>query len=318
MPRLICIYNPKSNDGRALALWQALIARPEARDWQCDVLELGREDLDAGLARRLLAAPAAAAVVGVGGDGTHLSVINALKRCEAAHAGGELPPYALVPAGTGNDLGKSFGLEPGTRGLPRVARTILGGRLAACDLGRWRGGYFADALCIGLDAAVLHERDRLQRATPPNRPWRRGYALYLLAAAKTGVAPPTWQAEVTVDGAPWYRGPLVNLVVNNTAVHGGEFEVTPGARWDDGQLDLALFRSLPEYLWWYVHGWRHQPAWIKERARARDIVPPVPCRQIAVTLDRPAPVQTDGEGAGAAARCEITVAPRALRLRLPV
>lgn len=279
-------------------------------------LRLGEEPLEPGVAA-WLAGGGGATVLGIGGDGTHMAVINALKHYQNAHPEYPLPPYAAAAFGTGNDLAKSLGLPIGTRRLPDILSLVAHGQARPFDLGRWGDAYFADALCLGLDAEILARRDRMTawlRRRPTLNAGIHGYLVYALAGALALARHRHWQARLEIDGATWYEGPLANLVLNNVRVHAALFDVTPAARWDDGRLDAALFASrrryladYPRSLWFGPAIWNPGGAGQPRRCQGR---------LFRIETDRPIPVQLDGEVFPPAARFEVEVCPQALRLRL--
>lgn len=321
MTPIVCVFNPRSREGIAQRLWPTVerllgefglraVAVALAPGWEAQLLAALRTG-----------AGQAPAVLGVGGDGTHMAVLNALARLQAAHPELPLPPYALFPAGTGNDVAKSLGLNPGAAHMKRAIATAAHGQIIPYDLGRYGGQLFADAICVGLDAAILARRDRGMAwltAHPAWTPLLRGYPMYVLATLATAWAAPRWQATITVDGAPWYRGPLSNLVLNNCRIHAGEMDLTPAARTDDGQFDLLVLPSLPAYLTRYALGHRHLPARLKDTTLKGLLrLPRRQGAQILIELDHPAPVQVDGETFPAVARLEISLLAHAARLRAP-
>ncbi len=111
-PHILCVLNPTAGSGIALQRWPKIAALLESFHISCELLAAQDVPPDMQVNRRLEqnGPERYAAIAGIGGDGTHSVLINGLMRYRAAHADQVLPPYVLIPTGTGNDMAKSFGL----------------------------------------------------------------------------------------------------------------------------------------------------------------------------------------------------------------
>ncbi|HEX2093923.1 MAG TPA: hypothetical protein VHG28_16080, partial [Longimicrobiaceae bacterium] len=100
------------------------------------------------------------------------------------------------------------------------------------DAGRVGDRYFINGVGIGLDARVGIEAARVRRL--------RGTAIYLWALARVlpGFRPP--QIRVELDGEVVADRPLTLVTAANGGCHGGGFWICPGARIDDGALDVCV------------------------------------------------------------------------------
>jgi diacylglycerol kinase (ATP) len=177
-------------------------------------------------------------------------------------------PLGIVAAGTGNDLARSLRLPVGD---PRAAAVTVCAALDAGDSGirhvdavrvthprpgpppRWVAG----AVSAGLDAVVN------ARANAMRRP--RGAARYALAAALEIVRYRPWSYRLTFDevvdvtGGPtdrsWpvppagspamsWTGRAALVTAASAPRIGGGIRVAPGARLDDGYLDVVVATDL--------------------------------------------------------------------------
>ena len=200
------------------------------------------------------AARAGQGVIAVGGDGTVQHAARGVIESGAA------VPLGVVPLGTGNDFARQLGMP---RGLRTSVAALKAARPVRVDYGvvRWQADGrpaerpFVNAVGVGFDAQVAREVAAF-KAVP-------GLAAYLAAVLRTLRR---WRApDVTVwasDGAQpdvqangggrparrpsrLYGGPLLLVTVGNGATSGGGFRLTPGARLDDGLLDVCLIRAVP-------------------------------------------------------------------------
>ena len=225
--RLLVIVNPIAGAGRAARLvpWirERLRGRPDAR------VEVTRR---AGDAERLAAELEPAGerrIVAVGGDGTVQEVANGIMAADPS-----VVTLGIVPVGTGNDLARSMGLpwDPG------AAWTVAIGRgERSVDLLRARGAggrvrWFASAGGIGFDAQVA-------AAMATRSGWQRGQAGYLLTTLSELRRFDNRTVELTLDGVTTTERVLF-IAIANGEYYGGGMRIAPGARVDDGRLDLCI------------------------------------------------------------------------------
>ena len=235
-----------------------------------------------------------ARVVAVGGDGTMNEIAQALVGSPAA--------LALVPCGSGNGLALHLGLptRPG-RALALLADATA--RVVAIDTGTANGHPFFNAMGLGFDAEISLRFNRLTR---------RGLAAY----ARTGLAAflrhrPERITVIDGNGIRETCDAFIAAVANSDQ-YGNHALVAPGARVDDGLLDLVLVRplglfgALPLVARLFLGTLDRSPR--VRRWRGAHFV-----------IERPAPglIHTDGETHSTAAIVNVVVRPRSLRLLVP-
>ncbi len=235
-------------------------------------------------------------VVAVGGDGTMNEVAQALLHTPAA--------LALVPCGSGNGLALHLGLPLSPLGaLTLIAGAGAGGRVAALDTGAADGWPFFNAMGLGLDADVSHRFNSLvQRGLP-------GYVRTALAAVRQ-IRP-----ERVCITSHNFRDELDVLLVAvaNSDQYGNNARIAPGARVDDGLLDLVAVAPVgiigAALLAVRLFAGTFDESPHVRRLRGRHFV-----------IDRVAPglIHTDGETRAAGARVEVVVHPRSLRVLVPM
>ena len=180
---------------------------------------------DPGDAEALAAelAPEVDVLLVFGGDGTVHEVANGLP------LGGDGPPVALLPGGTGNDLARAIGIPPD----PVAAATELADarprRLDMLDCGPRRA---ANGINAGFAAAATDVLSRRAKAV-------LGPAAYVVGGIRAGVDPPTWPARVEVDGTV-VEGEALAVVVGNGGSFGGGRWLIPDADVGDGLLDVLV------------------------------------------------------------------------------
>lgn len=230
-------------------------------------------------------------VVAIGGDGTMNEVGTALVGTPAV--------LGLIPCGSGNGLGRHLGIPGPGRG---AFRTLLGGQPRRIDTGTANGHVFINAMGLGFDAEIS---DRFTRVT------RRGLPAYV----RTTFA--AWRhfrpVPLTVR-APGMRLATTAFIaaVANSDQYGNDCYIAPGARVDDGLLDLTVIRP--------VGLWRAVPLAVRLFAGRIDGSPAVQRLQARTfALERPAAglIHTDGEPRATDATVEVAVRPGSLQVLVP-
>jgi len=326
--KVLCALNRRAADGMGMRWWPEVSALLRAFGLDYHLLADGESPLDRQLSDHLRAMGPGeyGAIAGIGGDGTHSLLLNALMTLRRTVPDFSLPPYAFIPMGTGNDIAKSLGIL--TRGdrlandLRRAVAAIPYGADYRLDLGIVNGLYFADAVTIGLDSHILKERN-LQKARlagiPILRSLIRGRLLYTLSSGRPLLRHQALRCRIEVDGGLWFEGPCVNLVINNSRIYAGEFDFSANAFASDGKLDLVLFTDHNDYLARYLLAMRNNPdrirQWSEQLSR---LSAQIQAQRVRVALSGPEGAQCDGEELAPASVFEVGIEPRAIAIRTPV
>lgn len=230
-------------------------------------------------------------VVAIGGDGTLNEVAAALVGSPAA--------LGLIPCGSGNGLGRHLGIPGPGRG---AFRTLIHGTPRLIDTGTVNGRPFFNAMGLGFDAEIS---DRFTRVS------RRGLSAYV----RTGFS--AWlryqPVPVRIHGeAGEIAAEAFIVAVANSDQYGNDCYIAPGARVDDGLLDLTLLRPVR---WWQapllaVKFFRGSIDGDPRIIRLRD-------RSFVIERDSPGLVHTDGEPFATDAKVTIQVQPHSLRVLVP-
>ena len=236
MREALVVVNPAAGRGRAGRRWPEI--EPEIRRFLPNAAVVFTEA--PGDATRLAQgglARGARHIVAVGGDGTVNEVANGLLES----SGRLVAPDATlspIPAGTANELCRALGY------LAQPARAYDAAASAATrpiDLLRVR--------CVGLDGrpverfgyliVSLGAAATISHRTSQSR-WAKklgGIAYFLMTPAVT-LGYRNRSVAITVDGVAQGSRPIFTAMVANTENGGGGMKLMPGARFDDGVLDL--------------------------------------------------------------------------------
>jgi diacylglycerol kinase family enzyme len=242
-------------------------------------------------------------LVAVGGDGTIHEVVNGMFRDGRPIM--EEPVLGLVPAHSGCDLVRSFGL-PGD--VDAACGHLLGDSTYPCDVLKvaFRGPdgvptirYSVNLAEIGFGAAVA--------ARVGGRSGRlRSFRAFWSTFARTRVRDVRIEADRTV-----YEGPALNVIVGNAQFASGGVRLSPHSFPGDGVADVLVFTGprsdaytlLPAI---YRHGDHVPHPHIREmRAKIR----------VSIDADRPLPIVADGEYLGTTP-ATFQMVPRSILLKL--
>lgn len=220
MRRAALIYNPKA--GRRGRRLDAVVEALRQSGFAAEPLATSFPGAATGIAREQAAGGQVEVVFALGGDGT-------LREAAAGLLGTEMP-LGILPGGTVNLLGRSLGLP---RDAVEAARTSGGLVPRDFDVGLAGDYPFLMMVSIGLDAELLANLDlRLKR-------WLGQVGIGLQGLAQWwGYGYP--RLEIEADGE---RLAGSFATVANIPFYGGPFRMVPGARPDDGRLDLMLFQG---------------------------------------------------------------------------
>lgn len=174
-------------------------------------------------------------LVAAGGDGTVNEVLNGIADAPDGFARARL---AVLPLGTVNVFARELGLPLQLRA---AWQTILNGGERAIDapfaeylaLERRQRRYFAQLAGAGLDARAISLVDwRMKK--------RVSQFAYVLAGLKAMREP---HPPITVEAAgQTLTGELV--LMGNGRFYGGSLPMFPGAKLDDGLLDICVFKRV--------------------------------------------------------------------------
>jgi len=233
-------------------------------------------------------------VVAWGGDGT----VNAV----AAALAGSRTELALIRAGSGNGLARELGIPSD----PAAALRIAAGTVTrVIDAGRLNGRWFVNVAGVGFDAEVAHGI-----AQPGARRGLLGY-LWLVARIAPRYRPRHYTIEI--DGEVLQTRAWV-IALANSRQYGHEAIVAPGARLDDGLLDVVAIDTPP--LWQLV---RDLPRLFSGRLQPGGAVTMRQGRVVRITSPDPAAMvaHIDGEPMGVGEVVEADVFQGVLQVCVP-
>ena len=261
----------------------------------------------AGHATRLAKsnAPDFEIVAALGGDGTVNEVANGLMAVEP----GERPALATLPAGTGNDVALAFGLAHFESAIDALAnggtRTLDVIRVQLMRDGEPVTRHALLFVAAGFAAEVIRKTGpRVKRLFGR----RFSYSVGLFRALASFRAP---EFSVKWDGGE-KRGRMFQVCTGNTEFGaGGVMRISPGARPDDGLLNISLVGALGR-----LQIVRRFPSILSGRYVEDERVDYFTGKRLEIDAVPPAEIQADGDIIGTTPAA-IELLPGALRLVTP-
>jgi diacylglycerol kinase family enzyme len=332
----VLVANPTAHSGKAAAWITRARAALDAAGVAHEFIPTLPDSGTVGEVRRVIEQDGVRLVIAMGGDGTFA---EAAKGILGSHGADEVA-LGMLPMGTANDQGKSFGLRAGLDAIAENVAVIGRGAISEMDVGVVKrldeadrvthSDLFFDSMSVGLGAAVLaaRNRDRERVAVIPLvRSFYRDHLVYagalLKKLARSAAGRATFELEAEVDGERFHFHSVIDVIVKNTRIYGGEWVLAPDGLADDGLFEMVPVCGLGELTSRAISTLRGSPIGAYELAQL-GIRParPVPGRDFILTAMQPGvasppAAQIDGEEFAAGDRFRIQVLPRVLRLIVP-
>ena len=227
--RVTVLTNPMAGHGNAPHAAERAVAR--FQEIGVDVVEIvGRDALHARELVTESVATGTDALVVVGGDG-----VIGLALQELANGP---TPLGIIPAGTGNDHAREYGLPTGD---PAAAVDVIAaGYTETVDLGLIRGDdgtqtWFGTIAATGFDSLVSDRVNRMR--------WPHGRMRYNLAIVAELSQLRPLPFRLVFDGEREVIADLTLAAFGITRSYGGGMQICPKADHRDGLLDATMVRA---------------------------------------------------------------------------
>lgn len=224
----LVVINPHSGNGRGVSVAQrttdylsrnGIHFKTLVADSAAELTTALATELDTGSSR---------AVIAVGGDGlVHL----VLQQCVPRHI-----PFAVVPAGTGNDFVRTLGWS--LENIEPMLKVITSTEPQPIDLGNVDSEWFGAILSTGFDSVVNERANQLR--------WPKGPQRYNVAIAAELPQFEPIEYEITADGNTFSTKAML-IAVGNGKSYGGGMNICPQAQMHDGLFDIVILKPVSKF-----------------------------------------------------------------------
>lgn len=274
-----------------------------------------------------------AVAVAMGGDGTFAEVAKGIL------AAGTGTTLGMLPTGTANDQGRSFGMSAAASALPANVETLAAGVTAPLDGGRvtclddfgnvLHEDWFFDSIGWGMSARILRQRNEdrgVIEHIPLVRDLYRDQLVYAGAVLRvfleSYVDEQFFEAEVETEAGVEYLTGLTDLVVKNTRYYAGAWVFDPTGSPEDGAMELVPLRGRQELIQRMVVDHELFPLPDIELDPVLPLSPITRAQRFTIRIDErplaaPVEAQVDGEEFPRASTYRVEVVRHALRLVVP-
>jgi diacylglycerol kinase family enzyme len=229
-------------------------------------------------------------LVVAGGDGSLSDIINAIDTKER--------PIAYIPLGSGNAMRYALHIRGS---IAEVAARIRKCQIHDFDLIRCDETRLAFMVSVGLEGVVIQKRDEYKAlGTSGFKAYLRAFLVAYCKDFK-GV-----KARIAMNGRSLETDSLLSLMIMKQPYYGYGLKVMPGARLDDGRLHVRVLHT--GAISSLVGG-------VTSLTVGNRVGLYRTGEQVSVVLERPLPMQTDGDVAWEAKEFHFKVLPGALRMK---
>lgn len=230
-------------------------------------------------------------IVAVGGDGT----INEI----ASELVGKNAILGIIPNGSGNGLARHLGIplkkEP-------ALDLLNSGKVKKIDSGKVNNRFFFCTCGTGFDARIGKKFDKLTG---------RGFLNYVKTVIREFANYQPKKYKIRIDGKKIKKRAFL-VTIANAGQYGNNAYIAPGAKIDDGLLDICIFRPFPGFKS-VILGLRLFSRTI-DKSKYLDVYQG---RQVIIQRTKKISMHLDGEPVKMKNHVKVSIAPRSLAVVVP-
>ncbi|MDR1690090.1 MAG: diacylglycerol kinase family lipid kinase [Clostridiales bacterium] len=224
------IVNPSAGKGKALSAAKKTAEILTAKNMKCEVHETKRPMHAKEIAESCVKNSETSAIYCVGGDGTVHEVVWGM-------AGSDVP-FALIPAGSGNDFALSL-KNYKNKDTQKLVESFILGNTEKIDVIRCKTGnevyYCANIASFGLDAEIVENAEKYKE--------KLGKFAYLASTLSSILRYEKKKLKITANGTE-IDGFITLTAICNGKVYGGGFNISPSAKINDGKITLCVIKEM--------------------------------------------------------------------------
>lgn len=166
-------------------------------------------------------------VVCSGGDGTLDEVVSGMLQSDTR------VPIGYIPAGSTNDFAQSLKIPSD---MLQAANTIVSGRLAECDMGKFNSNSFVYVAAFGMFTDVSYMTDQTLKNN-------LGHLAYVIEGIKRLPQTKAHHMSIEYDGETIEGEFLFGMVSNSVSVGGFNGVTGPNVILNDGLFEVTLVKN---------------------------------------------------------------------------
>jgi len=220
------VINPTSGQGKGAEVGRAVVGYFGKHDLKYQIITgISAENVSRDLRSFLHANHECEGVLCVGGDGLAHLVLQSVVPLRI--------PFAVIPAGTGNDFVRA--LKWPLDDLENLLNIVTTQKPTPIDLGLVDGEWFGAVLSSGFDSVVNERANSLK--------WPKGPSKYNLAIALELPRFKPSHFEINLDDRTLSTEAML-IAVGNGSSYGGGMRVCPNASLTDGFFDVMVLAPI--------------------------------------------------------------------------
>ncbi len=288
--KIAFIINPVSGTGKVSGIEYLIQHQVNFNGFVPEIIRTRYKGHAAKIVRKLIK-KGTKAIVAVGGDGT----VNEI----ASEMVGENTVLGIIPNGSGNGLARHLGIPLKTE---HALDLLYTGKIKKIDTGKVNNRFFFCTCGTGFDARVGKIFDKLSG---------RGFLNYVRTVIREFIHYQPKKYKIRIDGKKLKKRAFL-LTIANAGQYGNNAYIAPGAKIDDGLLDICIFRPFPRFKS-IILGLRLFSRTI-DKSKYLDTCQG---REIIIQRAKKIRMHLDGEPVKMKNRVKVTILPKSLKVIVP-
>jgi diacylglycerol kinase (ATP) len=289
--RIVFIVNPKAGTNMQARIRESVNQNLNHKKFEYGIwfteysghaTELGKKAIEEGYE----------IAVAVGGDGSINEVASALVGSEVI--------LGIIPAGSGNGLAMHLGYG---RNMDAAMKKLNRATEKTIDCGTLNGRPFFNVAGLGFDGMVSN----LMKGTG-----KRGFFNYMLKSVEAGLKYTPKSHIIEVNGEILERK-CFTISVANGPMYGYNFNIAPGAKLDDNQLEIVILKDAPR--WQYF---AYTPLMLNNKIYEAPFTEHISANSLIIRSKGKNLVHFDGEGMEIEGDLTFKVIHKALKILVPI
>ncbi|MBD0381777.1 diacylglycerol/lipid kinase family protein [Paenibacillus sedimenti] len=232
------LVNPRSGDGRGCDIWREVRDRLQKFSVPHVAVITSRAGETGELAEKMVSEHSIEKLIVIGGDGTIHETAGGLWQ---AYRNGSACKLAVIPAGTGNDFAKAYGIP--TDPVRALEVALSNENYIHIDLLRTAGGMVAvNSIGAGFDGMVAKLTNEAGYKKLLNR-IGLGKLSYFITILRVFLHYKPSRAWLEVDGVIHELPDMWLAAIANIPFYGGSIQICPAASPFDGMADVVVIQS---------------------------------------------------------------------------